>query len=215
MRRCLALNKSLKTADKCAFFISDFIKEQATGGFLGNKTFVWVYFRRWINPHLVHAVITISNMSVWSIITRPSAGEQVFSPGTMSRLSVMKAFLHQRTGSRGDMMQQIQQEPFTSWRVTTWRNVACRCEALWPREVLSQDNDGVKRSRRVKKTKNHSVKQSVCVWKPTIATLSKKKKKEKEKLLQCESGLVVSLGTERRLSISEPSAARERAALTN
>lgn len=78
MRRCLALNKSLKTADKCAFFISDFIKEQATGGFLGNKTFVWVYFRRWINPHLVHAVITISNMSVWSIITRPSAGEQVW-----------------------------------------------------------------------------------------------------------------------------------------
>lgn len=59
------------------------------------------------------------------------------------------------------------------------------------------------------------MKQSVCVWKPTIATLNKKKKKEKEKLLQCESGLVVSLGTERRLSISEPSAARERAALTN
>lgn len=93
----------------------------------------------------------------------------------------MKAFLHQRTGSRGDMMQQIQQEPFTSWRVTTWRNVACRCEALWPREVLSQDNDGVKRSRRVKKTKNHSGKQSVCVWKPTITTLNKKKKKRKRK----------------------------------
>lgn len=56
------------------------------------------------------------------------------------------------------------------------------------------------------------MKQSVCVWKPTIATLNKKKKKkEKEKLLQCESGLVVSLGTERRLSISEPSAARESA----
>lgn len=31
----------------------------------------------------------------------------------------------------------------------------------------------------------------------------------RKKLLQCESGLVVSLGTERRLSISEPSAGRE------
>ena len=83
----------------------------------------------------------------------------VISPGTMSRLSVMKAFRHQR--SRGDVMQHIQQEPFTSWWVTTWRNVACRCEALWPQEVLSQDDDGVKQSRRVKK--KHSVKHSLCV----------------------------------------------------
>lgn len=137
----------------------------------------------------------------------------VFPLDNMSRLVCHKRLHHHRIGSPGDMIQRTQWSLYIilKWGVTKWKR-GVRRDVWNSGKSFCKTTMGHKRKTRLLRetslTETQSV--SVCWLCGSSLMLRWRELEEKKKLQQCESGLVVSLGTERRLSISEPSAGRGR-----